>query len=60
MDNGGIWVGRPGRCVCSYTDLALRHKNLSEHQIKQRALCDAKPNGSRWDQKDVDAYFAFE
>ncbi|MAK61186.1 MAG: hypothetical protein CMK09_09435 [Ponticaulis sp.] len=56
MDNGGIWVGTPARCVCSYADLALRKDNPSELQVQRRAFCDAKPNGSMWNQEDVEAY----
>lgn len=55
-DNGGIWVGNPGRCVCSNLELGSYKGDQTDLQVKQTAFCNAKPNGSMWDQEDVDVY----
>ena len=53
-DNGGIWVGNPGRCICTDEARGTYSDTPTASQLKSRELCAQKPNGSDWTKEDIE------
>ncbi len=57
MDDGGIWVGSPGQCVCSRSQTGESTDTPSDEQVRAKQICEVKPlNGSKWTKEDIEDY----
>ena len=52
--DGGIWVGDPGQCVCSNSDLGHEEGISNEQRTRVQELCKTKPNGADWTEQDIE------